>query len=68
MLVDTGNIKKRSTEHYDALFEYAPMGILMTDQNGIIHAINPFALKEFGYTQKELIGKKVEMLIPQRFQ
>lgn len=68
MLVANENIGKKSLEHYEALFEYAPMGIVMTDQHGIINAINPFALKEFGYTQKEVIGNRVEMLIPQRFQ
>ncbi len=56
-----------SSNHFEAFFEYATMGILVTDANGQITAINPFALKEFGYSEEELIGKKVEILIPQRF-
>lgn len=52
---------------FEAIFEYASMGILITDDSGKITAINPFALKEFGYTAKELIGKKIEALIPYRF-
>lgn len=67
MLRVSENTNKSSLEHYEAFFEYAPMGILMTDQNGIIRAINPFALKEFGYTANELTGKRVEVLIPVRF-
>ena len=55
------------SNHFEAFFEYATMGILITDSNGNITAINPFALKEFGYTGKELIGKKIEVLIPARF-
>ena len=55
------------SNHFEAFFEYATMGILITDSNGNITAINPFALKEFGYTRKELIGKKIEVLIPARF-
>jgi len=56
-----------SLNHFEAFFEYATMGILVADGNGQIVAINPFALKEFGYSEDELIGKKIEILIPQRF-
>lgn len=56
-----------SLNHFEAFFEYATMGILVADANGRITAINPFALKEFGYSEEELIGKNVEILIPQRF-
>jgi len=59
--------KNESSTHFEALFEYATMGILVTDSSGKITAINPFALKEFGYTEKELLGKKIETLIPCRF-
>ena len=55
------------SNHFEAFFEYATMGILITDGCGKITAINPFALKEFGYTGKELIGKEIEVLIPARF-
>jgi PAS domain S-box-containing protein len=50
-----------------ALFDYATMGIIIADSSGIVIAINPFALGEFGYTESEVIGNKVEMLIPSRF-
>jgi PAS domain S-box-containing protein len=59
--------KKESSNHFEALFEYATMGILIADSNGKIIAINPFALHEFGYKEKELTGKKIETLIPSRF-
>ncbi|HJY23459.1 MAG TPA: PAS domain S-box protein, partial [Hanamia sp.] len=63
------NISKKhnSSNHFEAFFKHATMGILVTDGNGQITAINPFALKEFGYSEEELIGKKIEILIPQRF-
>lgn len=56
-----------SSNHFEALFNYATMGILMTDSQGKIIAINPFALKEFGYSEEELIGKRIETLIPMRY-
>ena len=59
--------KNESSNHIEAFFEYATMGILVTDSCGKITAINPCALKEFGYTEKELIGKKIKTLIPSRF-
>jgi PAS domain S-box-containing protein len=43
------------------------MGIVVTDSHGVITNINPFALIEFGYEREELIGKKIEVLIPSRF-
>lgn len=56
-----------SSNHFQAFFSYATMGILVTNSDGKITAINPFALKEFGYSEEGLIGKKIEILIPQRF-
>ena len=63
----TATNKNESSNHIEAFFEYATMGILVTDSSGKITAINPFALKEFGYTENELIGNKIETLIPSRF-
>ena len=66
MLLASQN-KKESLTQSEAFFKYATIGMLSTDRNGIITAINPFALNKFGYTKFELLGKKIEFLIPQRF-
>jgi PAS domain S-box-containing protein len=63
----TATHKKETSKHFEALFEYAMMGIIITDSHGKIGAANPFALKEFGYRENELIGREVELLIPERF-
>ncbi len=42
----------------------APDGILVADDSGTILFANPMALTLFGYTSEELIGQKVEVLIP----
>jgi PAS domain S-box-containing protein len=65
MLHTAANTKEKSN-HFEAFFEYATMGILVTDSSGKITAINPFALNEFGYTKKELVGQKIEKLVPSR--
>jgi PAS domain S-box-containing protein len=55
-----------SKEGIDALFLFASEGILITDKHGEITRINPSAEKLFGYDPGELIGKKIEVLIPRR--
>jgi len=52
---------------FEALFNHASMGIVMADSKGAIQSVNPFALNLFGYTIEEIIGKPIEVLIPQRY-
>jgi PAS domain S-box-containing protein len=47
-----------------AIFKDASIGIVVVDKKGAIQLINPFALHLFGYTANELVGKKIEVLIP----
>ncbi len=55
-------------ERFDALFQHASLGILIVNQQGEIILVNNFLLKQFSYGDAaELIGKKIEVLIPQRF-
>lgn len=51
----------------EALFNYASMSIIVANSQGKILLANPFAQKQFGYLGEELIGQKVELLIPRRF-
>jgi len=55
------------TNLMEALFNYASMSIIVADSKGKILLANPFAQKQFGYLGEELIGRKVELLIPGRF-
>lgn len=53
---------------FEALFQHASMGILVSDDNGEIVIANNFLLQQFGYnTESELQGKSVEVLIPKRY-
>lgn len=56
-----------SKEGLQALFDYATEGILVVDGKGDIIRANPAIEKLFGYAQGELIGKKIEILIPRRY-
>jgi PAS domain S-box-containing protein len=55
-------------QKFEALFQNASLGILVIDQNGDIILVNNFLIALFNYNSpNDLIGKKVEVLIPSRF-
>jgi PAS domain S-box-containing protein len=54
-------------QEFNALFNNAAIGIIMTNQVGEILSINSFGLQQFGYEGKDLEGQKIEILIPQRY-
>lgn len=56
----------KELQRFEALFNYASIGILVTNEQGEIVLINDFALRQFGYERDELMGEKIEILIPQR--
>jgi PAS domain S-box-containing protein len=53
--------------HMTSLFENATEGIVLADQTASIVLVNPSACKMFDYTPEELIGQKVEVLLPNRY-
>lgn len=52
---------------YEKYFEFSPDAIVVTDQDGYICQINPQCLQLFGYLSDEMIGQKIEILVPERF-
>jgi PAS domain S-box-containing protein len=65
MLTETPEQEK---EKFEALFQYASMGIIVVNDKGEIVLANNFLLSQFGYdSQDELLGKKIESLIPSRY-
>jgi PAS domain S-box-containing protein len=54
-------------ESLNALFEYATEGIIISDESGLINKINPSAERLFGYEKGELIAKKIEILVPDKY-
>ncbi|WP_179349226.1 PAS domain-containing sensor histidine kinase [Winogradskyella pacifica] len=60
--------QKMEENKFRGLLESAPDAMVIVDENDEIQLINKEAEKLFGYHIDELIGKKVEMLIPKRFE
>jgi PAS domain S-box-containing protein len=52
--------------HLASLFENATEGIVVSSSQGSIILVNPAACTVFGYKADELIGQKIEVLIPNK--
>jgi PAS domain S-box-containing protein len=61
------NIRKESEEKFRGLVEAAPDAVISINPAGEIILVNAQAEKMFGYSRVELIGKMVEVLMPERF-
>jgi PAS domain S-box-containing protein len=58
----------REQEKFKAIFQNASLGILVINSDGDIILANTFLLNQFGFSDAdELIGRKMEMLIPERY-
>lgn len=53
----------RTRDNLNALFNFATVGIIITDKLGRIFMINPEAEKQFGYKSGELSGSMLKQLI-----
>ena len=49
---------------FEALFNFATIGIVVTDKEGRIVNFNKYAETQFGYTKEEMLGQVVDVLLP----
>lgn len=59
--------RKRMEERFQRVVEFAPNAMVMINTDGRIEMINAQAEAVFGYSRSELLGKPVEILVPERF-
>jgi len=60
--------RKQAEERFRQVVEASPSGMIMTDADGKIVLVNAETERLLGYGRAELIGKPIEMLVPQRIQ
>lgn len=74
---ETASLRERFPSHFTdlksaevsfrSLLESTPDPMMVVDHNGQIRLVNTQTEKAFGYTGDELLGKPIEMLVPERF-
>ena len=57
----------KSNEYLNAMFANATEGIIISNLKGDVVMMNPHSEKMFGYNPGELLGNKIETLVPRRF-
>jgi PAS domain S-box-containing protein len=58
---------RQSEERFRKVVESVPNAIVMAGSGGIIQMVNAQAERIFGYKRGELLGRPIEMLLPERY-
>lgn len=57
----------KAEEQFRLVVECSPSAMVVVGSDGLIALVNAQTEKLFGYHREELMGKKLEMLVPERF-
>jgi diguanylate cyclase len=55
------------TNHFALVIEASPSALVMVGPDGTIEMVNRQAEKIFGYSREQMLGQKLEILLPERY-
>ncbi len=58
--------RKETEQYFQAVLEATPEALVMVDAQGHVMLVNRQMEDMFGYTREELLGRGIEMLVPER--
>ena len=58
---------ERTNKMLAAFFQFSPDAVIVVDEAGRITRVNDQVKSMFGYTSREIVGKRIEVLVPARF-
>jgi PAS domain S-box-containing protein len=56
---------RESEAHFRAVIENVPDGIITLNEEGSLESVNPAAMRIFGYSESEMTGLHLKMLMPE---
>jgi two-component system sensor kinase FixL len=60
-------VARPASLHYFIMVESSPAAMVLTGGDGVIQFVNAETEHMFGYRSGELVGRSIEMLVPERF-
>jgi protein-histidine pros-kinase len=58
---------RKAEQRFRGLLESAPDAVVIVDPDGRIVIVNSQAEKLFGYSRRDMLGRRVELLVPRRY-
>lgn len=59
--------RKKAEDKFRNFLERAPDSIIVVSEAGFIQLVNAQTVKMFGYSREEMMGNRIELLMPQRY-